>query len=193
VLSQQRHLVLSLSDDESHQRHFDHTQVFNVYLDCDRDSIIYLSSPIGPSCHTGARNCWFQLVALSQTEDGSGSHVVATGEHSSTQAMPRTTLQALEHTIESRRLEAASKTGAITSPHPLLRAGDSYGINLRSPNEASALPIRCVDRAISLTIIQHVAPCPFYSCPSDVSVVLMNAVPTTRYRGVPALFHLRSG
>jgi phosphoribosyl-AMP cyclohydrolase len=30
-------------------------QVARMYQDCDRDSIIYLSDPIGPSCHTGAR------------------------------------------------------------------------------------------------------------------------------------------
>lgn len=33
--------------------HFIHVE--GVYVDCDRDSIIYLSDPIGPSCHTGAR------------------------------------------------------------------------------------------------------------------------------------------
>lgn len=27
-------------------------QVLNVYLDCDRDSIIYQGEPIGPACHT---------------------------------------------------------------------------------------------------------------------------------------------
>jgi phosphoribosyl-AMP cyclohydrolase / phosphoribosyl-ATP pyrophosphohydrolase len=30
-------------------------KVQKVFADCDRDSIIYLSDPIGPSCHTGAR------------------------------------------------------------------------------------------------------------------------------------------
>lgn len=29
--------------------------VMRVFLDCDRDSIVYLSEPIGPACHTGAR------------------------------------------------------------------------------------------------------------------------------------------
>jgi len=33
--------------------HFIHVK--GVFVDCDRDSIIYLSDPIGPSCHTGAR------------------------------------------------------------------------------------------------------------------------------------------
>lgn len=27
-------------------------KVLNVYLDCDRDSIIYQGEPIGPACHT---------------------------------------------------------------------------------------------------------------------------------------------
>ncbi len=30
-------------------------QVQQVFADCDRDSIIYLSDPIGPACHTGAK------------------------------------------------------------------------------------------------------------------------------------------
>lgn len=27
-------------------------KVLNVYLDCDRDSIIYQGEPVGPACHT---------------------------------------------------------------------------------------------------------------------------------------------
>ena len=27
-------------------------QVLSVHLDCDRDSLVYLSDPIGPACHT---------------------------------------------------------------------------------------------------------------------------------------------
>jgi len=38
-----------------------HAQVF---VDCDRDSIIYLSDPIGPSCHTGAR-CAYACSCMS--------------------------------------------------------------------------------------------------------------------------------
>lgn len=29
-------------------------------MDCDRDSLIYLSEPIGPACHTNAPTCYFQ-------------------------------------------------------------------------------------------------------------------------------------
>jgi phosphoribosyl-ATP pyrophosphohydrolase/phosphoribosyl-AMP cyclohydrolase len=34
-------------------------RVTQVFHDCDRDSIIYLGDPIGPTCHTGAR--WVAL------------------------------------------------------------------------------------------------------------------------------------
>lgn len=30
--------------------------MLQVFADCDRDSLIYLGDPIGPSCHTGARS-----------------------------------------------------------------------------------------------------------------------------------------
>ena len=35
-------------------------QVLSSYMDCDRDSLIYLSEPIGPACHTNAPTCYFQ-------------------------------------------------------------------------------------------------------------------------------------
>ncbi|KAG2438933.1 hypothetical protein HYH02_010727 [Chlamydomonas schloesseri] len=80
--------------------------VFNVFTDCDRDSIIYLSDPIGPACHTGARTCWFKEVELGKQaaegqQEAAVSHAGAhddAGEH-----VPRTTLLALERTISQRR------------------------------------------------------------------------------------------
>lgn len=39
-------------------------KVKSVYVDCDKDSIIFLSEPIGPACHTGARTCWFQEAGI---------------------------------------------------------------------------------------------------------------------------------
>ncbi|GBG64227.1 hypothetical protein CBR_g41148 [Chara braunii] len=33
--------------------------VVDVFLDCDRDSVIYLGSPDGPTCHTGEETCYF--------------------------------------------------------------------------------------------------------------------------------------
>ena len=34
-------------------------EVVEVYTDCDNDSVIYLSRPSGPVCHTGAPSCFF--------------------------------------------------------------------------------------------------------------------------------------
>ncbi|EFJ49686.1 hypothetical protein VOLCADRAFT_59102 [Volvox carteri f. nagariensis] len=67
--------------------------VHKIYTDCDRDSIIYLSDPIGPACHTGA---------------SSGSLVAHQGNHDQGDHVPRTTLLALEQTIAQRR-EALSR------------------------------------------------------------------------------------
>jgi phosphoribosyl-ATP pyrophosphohydrolase/phosphoribosyl-AMP cyclohydrolase len=73
--------------------------VKDVYLDCDKDSIIYLSEPIGPACHTNAATCYFSKVSLG--ENG----VSVSGSHESRVDAPMTTLYALERTIEQRRLE----------------------------------------------------------------------------------------
>ncbi|KAM1277145.1 hypothetical protein ACFX13_030285 [Malus domestica] len=32
--------------------------VQEIFLDCDRDSIIYLGKPDGPTCHTGSETCY---------------------------------------------------------------------------------------------------------------------------------------
>lgn len=34
--------------------------VVDVFADCDRDTLLILVDPAGPSCHTGADNCFFQ-------------------------------------------------------------------------------------------------------------------------------------
>lgn len=81
-------------------------QVVSVFLDCDRDSLIYLSEPIGPACHTNAPTCYFR-----QADAGSGALRTA-GEHSSRSHAPMTTLYALERTIAQRRAEAEAGTGA---------------------------------------------------------------------------------
>ncbi len=31
-----------------------------VFLDCDRDTVLVKAQPIGPTCHTGTRSCFFQ-------------------------------------------------------------------------------------------------------------------------------------
>lgn len=87
-------------------------KVLHMYPDCDRDSIIYLGDPIGPTCHTGARTCWFSAVDLAA--DGSG--LQEEGGSKSRQHAPATTLYALEDTIQQRKEEAAQQAAAGAKP-----------------------------------------------------------------------------
>jgi len=73
-------------------------KVQNIYVDCDRDSIIYLSVPVGPSCHTGSHTCWYTETGVSD----SGT-VEFCGEHTSEAHSPKTTLLQLEATIQQRK------------------------------------------------------------------------------------------
>lgn len=84
--------------------------MMNVYLDCDRDSIIYLAEPIGPACHTNADTCYFTEVEL----EGEMS-LVERGEHTSREHSPMTTLYALERTIRQRK---AAAQGATSTEKP---------------------------------------------------------------------------
>lgn len=78
-------------------------KVLDVYLDCDKDSLIYVSEPIGPACHTNAPTCYFtQLVPNS---DADQLALTTSGSHDSRQHSPMTTLYSLERTIQQRREE----------------------------------------------------------------------------------------
>lgn len=44
--------------------HFLHLE--KVLVDCDQDSLLIRASPAGPTCHTGARSCFYRQ--LEQTE-----------------------------------------------------------------------------------------------------------------------------
>ncbi|KAL6755302.1 hypothetical protein V8C86DRAFT_1790739 [Haematococcus lacustris] len=68
-------------------------RVQRVFLDCDRDALVYLSDPLGPACHTGA------------SEPG----VQEAGSSGSSQHMPASTLWALERIIEDRRQALAAQ------------------------------------------------------------------------------------
>lgn len=39
-------------------------RVRQVYTDCDTDTLLYLCDPDGPTCHTGARSCFFNPIEL---------------------------------------------------------------------------------------------------------------------------------
>ena len=86
--------------------HYIHVK--GIFVDCDKDSIIYLSDPIGPSCHTGARTCWFSEASLSLSDSDDG--LKEEGHHDHHAHVPRTTLLALERTIQERREVMESKS-----------------------------------------------------------------------------------
>lgn len=48
--------------------------VVDVFLDCDRDSVIFLGKPDGPTCHTGSETCYyfsiFDVLQDSQKKKG---------------------------------------------------------------------------------------------------------------------------
>ncbi|MBK8172226.1 MAG: bifunctional phosphoribosyl-AMP cyclohydrolase/phosphoribosyl-ATP diphosphatase HisIE [Sandaracinaceae bacterium] len=69
-------------------------RVSEVWIDCDRDALIYLVDPIGPTCHTGAETCFFTRM-----NDGAASQQVATP-----------TLFALFAELASRRDAPAEKS-----------------------------------------------------------------------------------
>jgi len=73
--------------------------VKSVHIDCDRDSLVYLGIPDGPTCHTGAHTCYY-----SQVDGEKGAAFVAGGGFSG-QEEAMTTLYELEATIKSRRTE----------------------------------------------------------------------------------------
>jgi phosphoribosyl-AMP cyclohydrolase len=83
--------------------------VLRLYVDCDRDSLIYLSDPSGPSCHTGARSCWFSEASA---PGGAAAGVRSEGAHDCASHVPATTLFALEQTIRERRAAMEAGTGA---------------------------------------------------------------------------------
>lgn len=78
--------------------------MLRVFTDCDHDSVIYLSDPVGPACHTGARTCWFQEVEVEDKDGGASTAIrYPTGDHHSHKHVPMTTLLQLEATIQERR------------------------------------------------------------------------------------------
>lgn len=44
--------------------------VAELWLDCDRDAVVYLADPDGPSCHTGADSCFFDRVDDGAAREG---------------------------------------------------------------------------------------------------------------------------
>ena len=36
--------------------------VKEMWTDCDTDTLLYLCKPVGPTCHTGSRSCFFNEI-----------------------------------------------------------------------------------------------------------------------------------
>ncbi|WRX20671.1 Phosphoribosyl-AMP cyclohydrolase domain - like 2 [Theobroma cacao] len=74
--------------------------VHDIFVDCDRDSIIYLGKPDGPTCHTGSETCYFTSISDLLKEQEVEENNLAL-----------TTLYSLESTISQRESELAGQHG----------------------------------------------------------------------------------
>ncbi|KAL5704921.1 hypothetical protein ACHQM5_023279 [Ranunculus cassubicifolius] len=67
----------------------------DIFLDCDRDSIIYLGKPDGPTCHTGSDTCYYSSV----------NDFLKDPEVKENSRLALTTLYELESIISQRKAE----------------------------------------------------------------------------------------
>jgi phosphoribosyl-ATP pyrophosphohydrolase/phosphoribosyl-AMP cyclohydrolase len=44
-------------------------KVVEVWYDCDIDSILVKATPMGPTCHTGARSCFFRRLTAEDLQE----------------------------------------------------------------------------------------------------------------------------
>ncbi len=43
-------------------------RVQSIFVDCDQDAILIRALPNGPTCHTGARSCFYRELIISEGE-----------------------------------------------------------------------------------------------------------------------------
>lgn len=85
--------------------------VAEIWTDCDRDVLLYLADPHGPTCHLGTPTCF--------------QHPLSPGAEG--RAAP--TLLRLEHTLEARK--AAPRTGGSYTQRLLDGGAEAVGAKLR--------------------------------------------------------------
>lgn len=68
--------------------------VLDIFLDCDRDSVIYIGKPDGPTCHTGSETCYYTSV-----------FDILKDSQKNKERLALTTLYSLEATISERKQE----------------------------------------------------------------------------------------
>ena len=117
-----------------------------MLVDCDGDSLLYVSDPEGSSCHTGAPSCFFQTLA------GPADESLVTVE-----TPTPTVLSALEATLEARK----SSTGATSYTKSLYDKGASaIGAKIREEagELAQAIEGETDDRVVSeaADVLYHV-------------------------------------
>jgi phosphoribosyl-ATP pyrophosphohydrolase/phosphoribosyl-AMP cyclohydrolase len=95
-------------------------QVRRVLVDCDADCLIYSSDPEGPSCHTGAPSCFFQMIDA--------------GEITQKSEEPQTILATVEAILETRK-----KSTSTTSYTKSLYDGGAPTIGAKLREEADEL------------------------------------------------------
>lgn len=106
--------------------------VSDVLVDCDADCLLYLVTPSGPSCHTGAPSCFYRSLRSQETEA----------------ITPTTLLARLEETLEARKASSAAKSYAKS----LFDAGsEKIGAKLREEADelARAVSAESDDRVAS--------------------------------------------
>lgn len=114
--------------------------VLRVLVDCDADSLLYVSDPEGNSCHTGARSCFFRTL------DGPAGSTLS--EMKSEESQAPTLLGALEATLEARK----TSTGQASYTRSLYDGG-ALAIGAKIREEAGelayALEAESDDRVVS--------------------------------------------
>ena len=71
--SRSRHKLWEKGESSGHKLH-----VKALFVDCDQDTVLVKAQPIGPTCHTGERACFFSrldeqgLVTEEKTQDAAG-------------------------------------------------------------------------------------------------------------------------
>jgi phosphoribosyl-ATP pyrophosphohydrolase/phosphoribosyl-AMP cyclohydrolase len=114
--------------------------VLEVFVDCDADSVVYLSDPSGNSCHTGARSCYFQVLA--------GRAATALSSPAPAESSAQPLIGRLEDRLESRK--KSSETASYTKT---LYESGAAGIGAKVVEEgaelAHALAAESDDRVVS--------------------------------------------
>ncbi len=132
--------------------------VSRVLVDCDADCVIYSADPRGPSCHTGAPSCFFQVL-----EKGPDGELALTQRAE----QPQTVLATLEAVLESRK-----KSSAVASYTKSLYDGGARAIGEKLREETAEL-----ERALSTESDDRVV--------SEAADVLYHLLVALRWRAIP--------